>query len=325
MSVIIIALALICASCEYPGGTVRPQVENVTVTAPADVEKGKTVQFNATVTLSDGSTNAAVNWSVKKTGGDPALSTINKTGVLDVPLDEPAVSLFVFAEANGVRGYARVKLFEPVPSVPVPSITITDPWTVVSQNESVAFSAVPHNAPPGSGVVWSVSGNMNSNTKFSGDSLYITGDEVGDSRYLTVRASLQADGSIYDEVQVYIIWRPNLYLASHASRWSDWDKMLMTRAKDGTFTFSSDIDPQNVYLRFLFRDTESKNGSGFRPLENNDDVVITLGTPIDTAFLWVDATHPENECNWKFNVPEKSRYTFTFDWKTLTFTVTKIP
>ena len=145
---------------------VTPEVQSVSV-APntANVQKGNTQQFNATVTVVGGASQS-VNWTI--TGANNAGTTISNAGLLSIAAAETATSITVKATStfdNTKFGTATVTVTNTAVTPEVMSVTVTPSYIALNAGETYDFDAIVTAAGGASeSVNWVVSGNTRTNT-----------------------------------------------------------------------------------------------------------------------------------------------------------------
>jgi len=228
--VMVLVFGMMVVDCDDGSGEKNPTIDSVinsvvvtTVGEATSVEKGKTLQFSATVTGTN-NPSQSVTWSIDETG-KKAGTTISG-GLLTVAADEALTSLTVRATSTldtTKNGTKQVTVFTPTPTVSIVTVTTERDANSLSKGSTLLFSAsVTGTNNPSQSVTWSIDETgKKAGTTISGGLLTVAADEALTS--LTVRATSTLDTTKSGTKQVTITLptfttMPNLTLTTGNER-----------------------------------------------------------------------------------------------------------
>lgn len=173
-------------------------VESITVTPEtATVEKGKTVQFSATVNLASGEEDTrGVNWYIEEAVdyGIANGTEITENGLLTVAAEETATEIHVYAQSKKDATCSDMITVIIIDPITVASVTVTPSPAEVAKGRTLQFEAEVELSygEDTDGVTWSISGAASGDTAISGEGLLtVAAEETATS--ITVTATSKKD------------------------------------------------------------------------------------------------------------------------------------
>ena len=260
---------------QYGTATVTLQrVNSVTVSpATANVQRGATRQFSATVNVSGGA-STAVEWTVS--GNESAETTISEEGLLTIAENEPAGTLTVTATSildNTKSGFATVT----VPTVT--TVTVTPNPATAERGKSVQFTAtVTAIGGASTAVTWNVSGTELTGTYMYNNWLYIAEGETAET--LTVTATSTFDNSKHGSATVTVI-EPIAVTNVTVSPSS------VSLAKGGTQQFTADVTTTGGASEEV---TWSITGHALLATTISESGLLTIAAGETSTYIYVTAT-----------------------------------